>query len=93
MQAISTAKTPEDRKRLRRKFEELVELGQRLKARIKGQTPLRRVPESTRDLTTAEKIIIYKASRLHGHVFPPWDSAPSPEDFLDSGDGPYTYGV
>ncbi|KAL2124403.1 hypothetical protein VTJ04DRAFT_768 [Mycothermus thermophilus] len=90
MQAISTAKTPEDRKRLRRKFEELVELGQRLKARIKGQTPLRRVPESTRDLTTAEKIIIYKASRLHGHVFPPWDSAPSPEDFLDSGDGPYT---
>ncbi|KAL1835651.1 hypothetical protein VTJ49DRAFT_1858 [Mycothermus thermophilus] len=94
MKAASAAKTAEDRRRLGRKCKELIELGERLKARTKGTTAdaavRRPVPESTRPLTTAEKTIILKASRLHGHVFPPWDSAPGPETFSDAGDTPYT---
>ncbi|KAL2271572.1 hypothetical protein VTJ83DRAFT_943 [Remersonia thermophila] len=93
MKAASAAKTAEDRRRLGRKCKELIELGERLKARTKGTTPdavaQRSVPESARPLTTAEKTIILKASRLHGHVFPPWDSAPTPEIFLDTDGTPY----
>ncbi len=98
MQAAGKARTPEDRKRLRRKFADLVALGERLKATTKGPAPAVSrssgppVPESSRPLTTAEKTIILKASRLHGSVFPPWESAPGPESFTaaTSPGGAYT---
>lgn len=80
MQAAGKARTPEDRKRLRRKFADLVALGERLKTAAKGPAPAVS-PSSSRPLTTAEKTIILKASRLHGSVFPPWESAPGPESF------------
>lgn len=82
MQAAAKAKTPEDRSRLRRKCAELIARGERLKA---ANTPARPpVPVSTRSLTTAEKTILLKASRLHGSVFLPWESAPGPEAFSDA---------
>ncbi|KAL2135434.1 hypothetical protein VTI74DRAFT_8536 [Chaetomium olivicolor] len=94
MQAAGQAKKPEDRKRLRKKFVELIELGERLKAGAKGTTAAcrPRVPESTRPLTTAEKTIILRASRLHGNVFPPWETLPSLENVSDTGnsENPYT---
>lgn len=94
MQAAGKAKTPADRTRLRRKFAELVGLGERIKANAKAAAAASRppVPESTRALTTAEKTIVLKASRLHGNVFPPWDSPPSQELFSEtsSPDGSYT---
>jgi hypothetical protein len=93
MQAAGKAKTPEDRKRLKRKCVELIGLGERLKANAKGTDTASRppVPESTRPLTTAEKTILLKASRLHGNVFPPWESAPGSENFslADGSQGPY----
>ncbi len=99
MQAAGKAKTPEDRKRLRRKFADLIALGERLKTAAKGPAPAMPrpsgppVPESSRSLTTAEKTIILKASRLHGSVFPPWESAPSPESFTAAASpgGIYTF--
>jgi hypothetical protein len=92
MQAAGKAKTPEDRKRLRRKFAELIAVGERFKTGAKGPNAASRppVPVSMRPLTTAEKTIILKASRLHGHVFPPWESAPAPETF-SGGNEAYTY--
>ena len=42
------------------------------------------VPEACsgkRGLTTREKIILLEASKLNGHVFPPWQASPGPKDF------------
>jgi hypothetical protein len=95
MQAASNAKTVEDRKRLRRKCAELIELGERLKANnnntVSDAASRPPVPESTRPLTTAEKTIILKASRLHGTVFPPWQSAPDPSSFSSPGNSGTPY--
>jgi hypothetical protein len=88
MQAAGKAKAPEDRKRLRRKCAELIALGERLKTNAKSAAA---TSESTRPLTTAEKTVVLKASRLHGNVFPPWESAPSPESFSDAAGPTYTY--
>jgi len=38
-------------------------------------------PMSKRGMTTGEKIILLKSSKLHGSIFPPWDSAPVPSEF------------
>ena len=42
------------------------------------------IPEeysSKRGLTTREKIILLEASKLNGHVFPPWQAPPGLRDF------------
>ncbi|KAK0623360.1 hypothetical protein B0T14DRAFT_174333 [Immersiella caudata] len=83
MQAAQRATTTAERVRLTRKCSEILALGERLKANAKAAAAASRppVPESTRPLTTSEKTIILRASRLHGNVFPPWDSAPDPAAF------------
>lgn len=95
MQAAGKARTPEDRKRLRRKCADLIAFGERLKTAAESPPAASRppVPESNRPLTTAEKTIVLKASRLHGNVFPPWESAPNPALFSDAGGsgGAYVY--
>lgn len=87
MQAAARAKTPAERSRLNRRCADLIRLGERLKANVKAAAALSRrpAPESTRPLTTAEKIIVLKASRLHGNVYPPWDAEPGPEHFSRGG--------
>ncbi|KAI9809684.1 MAG: hypothetical protein M1825_000116 [Sarcosagium campestre] len=39
-------------------------------------------PRSSRILTTREKLILLKNSKLNGHVFPEWQSEPSPDEFM-----------
>lgn len=87
MQAAGRAKTPAERSRLRHKFAELAGLGERLKANAEAAAAASRppIPESTRTLTTAEKTIILRASRLHGNVFLPWESAPDPGSLSGAG--------
>jgi hypothetical protein len=89
MQAAQRATTPAERARLGRKCSEVLALGERLKANAKAAAVASRsrAPESTRPLTTAEKTIILRASRLHGNVFPPWESAPDPTVFDTAPDG------
>lgn len=41
----------------------------------------RSVPKSTRELSNREKIVLLKSSKLHGCVFPPWDTAPGEDAF------------
>ncbi|KAL1897658.1 cysteine protease [Sporothrix stenoceras] len=43
--------------------------------------PVRSTPLSTRELPKREQIILLKASKLHGSVFPPWDAAPVDDVF------------
>ncbi|KAK5664284.1 hypothetical protein OQA88_502 [Cercophora sp. LCS_1] len=87
MQAAQRATTAAERSRLSRRCNEVLALGERLKANARAASAASRppVPESTRALTTLEKTIVLKASRLHGNVFPPWESAPKASAFLDLG--------
>lgn len=39
-------------------------------------------PVSTRKLTTAEEILLLKASKLNGFKFPPWKGPPLDADFV-----------
>ncbi|KAM7205093.1 hypothetical protein V8F33_001334 [Rhypophila sp. PSN 637] len=87
MQAALKAKVPTERARLRRKCSDLLALGERLKANSIVASAASRppIPESTRPLTVQEKTIIIKSSRLHGNVFPPWETAPAPDTFTQAG--------
>ncbi|KAK4210963.1 calpain-like protease [Rhypophila decipiens] len=87
MQAALKANVATERSRLRRKCSDLLALGERLKANSTVASAASRppVPESTRPLTIQEKTIIIKSSRLHGSVFPPWETAPAPDTFTQAG--------
>lgn len=84
MLACQKAKTKEDRVRLKHKFDELVTLGERLK--LVDANPDPPGPKSTRELTTAEKIIILRASKIHGKKFPQWNQPPEPSMFAKKDD-------
>ncbi|KAK3322281.1 hypothetical protein B0H66DRAFT_601746 [Apodospora peruviana] len=94
MQAARKATTASERARLSRKCSDVLALGERLKANATAASAASRpaVPESTRPLTTSEKAIILRSSRLHGNLFPPWSAAPEPSYFTKMGaEGePYT---
>jgi len=93
MKAARTASTPADRARLKRKCEELIALAERLKGPTPGPS---NTPQQSRQLPTAEKMILLRSSKLHGSIFPPWESAPgddifaraSGEEALFRSDGP-----
>ncbi len=86
MQAARKATTAAERARLSRKCSELIALGERLKANAKAASATSGppVPESTRALTTSEKTILLRSSRLHGNVFPPWETATGGAVFSDA---------
>ncbi|OIW33731.1 cysteine proteinase [Coniochaeta ligniaria NRRL 30616] len=84
MQAAQKAKAKDDRARLSRKCNELLTLAERLK--LVAANPDPPGPRSTRELTTAEKSIILRASRIHGKLFPPWDLPPGPDTFAKKDD-------
>jgi calpain-7 len=51
-----------------------------------------REPISSRKLPPRESIILLKASIVNGFKFPPWDKAPSADEFVSAeGAAPYTY--
>ncbi|OAA58508.1 calpain-like protease [Niveomyces insectorum RCEF 264] len=120
MKAVREASSPADRTRLRRKCDELMAYGERLKAGADAPVEsavaslsLSQAPSSevlpkpappkaassgnkalstaappgavaaapSRELPKKEQIILLKASRLHGAVFPPWDAEPADDLF------------
>ncbi|KAK0630550.1 hypothetical protein B0T17DRAFT_616191 [Bombardia bombarda] len=93
MQAARKAATAAERTRLSRKCREVIELGERLKANAQAASATSRppVPESTRPLATSEKAILLRSSRLHGNIFPPWESAPDSAVFSQTGAGADAY--
>ncbi|KAJ9154823.1 Calpain-like protease palB/cpr-8 [Pleurostoma richardsiae] len=82
MKAVRDARTPADKSRLKRKCEELIATAERLKNPSTAPAPAQpRGPRNSRELPTAEKNILLRSSRLHGSIFPPWESDPSPSSF------------
>jgi hypothetical protein len=51
-------------------------------SRIEASLGPREEPQSTRELTQSEQILLLRNSKLHGFKFPPWKSAPEPKHFL-----------
>lgn len=49
---------------------------------FKVESPkLSQAPQPTRELPTSEKLLLAKASKLNGFVFPPWTAEPSDVEF------------
>ncbi|EFX00051.1 calpain-like protease [Grosmannia clavigera kw1407] len=97
MKAVQEATSPVERSRLRRKCKELMAHGERLKAAaapveaamsslsLKGAAsssePKDPNPRLSRELSKKEQIILLRSSRLHGSLFPPWETEP-PNDMF-----------
>lgn len=90
MKAVAEAKTPAERNRLRRKCQELMAKGEQLKATATTATTVPSMSSlslesdtatAVRELPKKEQIILLRASRLHGAVFPPWDVEPAEDVF------------
>ena len=84
MQALQIADRPGDKKRLDRKFNDLVRQAEHFKscqdAAQKRSSTVQ--PVSMRKLTTRENIIILDSSRLNGFVFKPWERTPLQDEFV-----------
>nr|CDP32078.1 Putative calpain-like protease palB/rim-13 [Podospora anserina S mat+] len=74
MKAIQNGAPGVDAAKLRNKISYLLELGETIKANEKQAGLSSRPPEliSTRVLSTSERTILLRSSKLHGLIFPPW---------------------
>jgi hypothetical protein len=73
MKAAQGASSTTDRARLRRKFNDLVVLAERLKiGDVSASQPV--LPRVTRSIPPEEKEILRRASTLHGNIFPIWEA-------------------
>ncbi|PYH89250.1 cytosolic Ca2+-dependent cysteine protease [Aspergillus ellipticus CBS 707.79] len=98
MKALSLATTPIDRQSLDAKCKDWLTRAEKIKEakdwqaviRVHERSLLSRLPKSTRKLTTREEIILLESAKLNGFIFPPWQSVPSPEDFQQDEQGPFT---
>ncbi|KAB5570748.1 hypothetical protein GE09DRAFT_1271930 [Coniochaeta sp. 2T2.1] len=79
MQAAGKAGTKRDKSRLTLKCKEILSVAEELKRLVANPDPPG--PKSTRELTTAEKFIILRSSKIHGKVFAPWEKPPEPSSF------------
>lgn len=93
MKAVKEASTAAEKSRLKRKCQELIARAEGLKtpastlapakalSKAPSKAPKPRGPRQTRDLSTAEKTILLRSSKLHGSIFPPWEADPDPAVF------------
>jgi calpain-7 len=87
MKAASQAQSAASKARLKKKCEDLISRAESIKNSAPPvdtvSTVERRLklPRNVRPVPTAEKNMLLRASRLHGNIFPPWESDPDPKDF------------
>ncbi|KAI1265133.1 PALB protein [Xylariaceae sp. FL1019] len=87
MKAAHESRTPQDKTRLKKKCEQLVQTAERLKKSTRSTDSIANIekrlnlPPQVRTVPTSEKTILYRSSRLHGNTFPPWESDPEPDIF------------
>lgn len=86
MKAVKEAATAAEKSRLKGKCRDLIAQAETLKtsgptAARPPKAPKPRGPRQSRELPTAEKTILWRSSKLHGSVFPPWEADPDPAVF------------
>ncbi|KZZ89874.1 calpain-like protease palB [Ascosphaera apis ARSEF 7405] len=101
LNAYRLASTQADKKRLDAKCNTLLTLAEKIKKggkewqsqlnlNLRSQLSLSRsraAPQSTRQLSKREQIILLEGSKLHGAVFPPWTTQPDAKEFEKRADG------
>ncbi len=91
MKAADEATTAAERARLKRRCQELVIRAEQLKTAAPLPPPPTRPPQQSRELSTLEKTIVLRSSRLHGSVFPPWEAEPGLGTFAPASKGEPLY--
>jgi hypothetical protein len=88
MKAAKESTSPVDKKRLNKKCQDLVLKAESLKMSSRVTTDSvsnverrLKLPRQVRQIPTSEKSMLYRNSRLHGNIFPPWESDPDPACF------------
>lgn len=93
MKAIKLANSSSERARLKEKCLNILARAEEIKKIEQWQpamshigaviTPseISRVPQSRRQLSTREEVILLEGSKLHGLIFPPWNSEPDGQEF------------
>ncbi|KAK7712598.1 cysteine protease [Diaporthe eres] len=85
MKAVKEAPTAAEKSRLKAKCRDLIAQAETLKTSgptaAPPKAPKPRGPRQSRELPTAEKTILWRSSKLHGSVFPPWEADPDPAVF------------
>ncbi|KAI1494763.1 hypothetical protein F5X96DRAFT_463455 [Biscogniauxia mediterranea] len=88
MKAARESTNAVDKKRLQKKCEGLIMKAEELKKSMKTTTDSvsaierrLKLPRQVRQIPTSEKTLLYRNSRLHGNVFPPWEADPDPAEF------------
>ncbi|KAG6364425.1 hypothetical protein INS49_006026 [Diaporthe citri] len=85
MKAVKEAPTAAEKSRLKARCRDLIAQAETLKTSgptaAPPKAPKPRGPRQSRELPTAEKTILWRSSKLHGSVFPPWEADPDPAVF------------
>ncbi|KAI1082235.1 PALB protein [Whalleya microplaca] len=87
MKAAKAASSYESKGRLTKKCQSLLSKAETLKKADQAEDTVTAVerrlklPRMARQIPTAEQTLLLRNSRLHGNVFPPWESDPDPKDF------------
>jgi calpain-7 len=100
MKAIKLANSSSERARLKEKCMSVLARAEEIKKIEQWQpamsntgaviTPISGVPQSRRQLSTREEVILLEGSKLHGLIFPPWRSEPDEQEFAASNGEVYT---
>lgn len=88
MKAALASKVPAERLRLQTKLEEVITLGEYLKAPSVGP-PI--PPTQAREFTPREKAVLLQSSKLHGDSFLPWRESHSSADVFSLKPGQRAY--
>ncbi|KFX85734.1 hypothetical protein V490_09442, partial [Pseudogymnoascus sp. VKM F-3557] len=98
MKAIKLANSSTERARLKEKCLNILAKAEEIKkieqwqpqtgntSTVRTPSEITRVPQSRRQLSTREEVILLEGSKLHGLIFPPWKSEPDEQEFAAKGE-------
>jgi calpain-7 len=100
MKAIKLASSAAERDKLKAKCMRVLARAEEIKQMKNWSLPVNqdgmvtrgrrlKTPSSLRALSTREEVILLESSKLHGFIFPPWQSDPTEEFFDMVGNGEY----
>lgn len=87
MKAAQATSSHRDKGRLNKKCQAMVTMAEGLKKSSQAGGSVAAVekhlklPRQTRQIPISEQNMLLRGSRLHGNIFPPWDSDPDPKEF------------
>ncbi|XXG96534.1 ADP/ATP carrier protein [Hypoxylon texense] len=87
MKAAQATSSQRDKGRLNKKCQAMVTMAENLKktseagGSVAAVEKRLKLPRQTRQIPISEQNILLRGSKLHGNIFPPWDSDPDPKEF------------